>query len=113
MSLDVWLTVTKTVTETKEVMVFENNITHNLNKMADAAGLYQALWRPEEIGAKRAGDLVGVLANGLAHLHLNPDKFKSMNPENKWGNYDLLVSFTKQYLIACCENPDAVINISR
>jgi hypothetical protein len=31
--------------------VFDANITHNLNKMADAAGIYEACWRPEEIGA--------------------------------------------------------------
>jgi hypothetical protein len=30
------------------------NITHNLNKMARKAGLYQCLWRPEEIGITTA-----------------------------------------------------------
>ena len=32
--------------------VFESNITHNLNDMANAACIYHACWCPEEIGAK-------------------------------------------------------------
>ena len=43
MSLDVWLNaVVKT-------QVFSANITHNLGKMADEAGIYKALWRPDEV----------------------------------------------------------------
>lgn len=32
---------------------YHANITHNLGKMAEAAGIYHALWRPDEIGIKR------------------------------------------------------------
>lgn len=32
-----------------ERCVFSQNVTHNLGKMADAAGIYYALWRPEEL----------------------------------------------------------------
>jgi signal transduction histidine kinase len=35
-------------------VLFVSNITHNLNIMADKAGIYQHLWRPEEIGIKRS-----------------------------------------------------------
>jgi hypothetical protein len=28
---------------------YQSNITHNLGSMAEAAGIYQALWHPEEI----------------------------------------------------------------
>ena len=53
MSLDVCLTrrrwisydAGKTYTEENEE-VFSANITNNLNKMANAAGIYDALWRP-------------------------------------------------------------------
>ena len=31
-------------------LVFEANVTHNLNRMAEAAGFYKEVWRPEEIG---------------------------------------------------------------
>ena len=34
--------------------VYEGNITHNLNRMAEACGIYMELWRPEEIGVIKA-----------------------------------------------------------
>lgn len=34
------------------------NITHNLNSMAGAAGIYQHLWRPEEVGVTKARQLI-------------------------------------------------------
>lgn len=48
MSLDVYLS--KEVTE--ERTVFSANITHNLGEMADKAGIYKALWRPEDLFEK-------------------------------------------------------------
>ena len=38
--------------------VYSANITHNLTKMADEAGIYECLWRPEEIGITKAGQLI-------------------------------------------------------
>jgi hypothetical protein len=39
-----------TVNDTEETdEVYSRNITHNLNRMAEAAGLYIALWRPGEL----------------------------------------------------------------
>lgn len=35
-----------------EVEVFNRGITHNLNKMAEAVGIYKHLWRPEEYCVK-------------------------------------------------------------
>ena len=34
------------------------NITHNLNRMAEAVDLYLPLWRPEEIGIAQAEEIV-------------------------------------------------------
>lgn len=78
MSLDVWLS--KEVTETKEV--FSANITHNLTAMAEAAGIYKHLWRPEELGIAKAAGLVEPLTAGLTRLLAEPDKFKALNPAN-------------------------------
>lgn len=38
--------------------VFSRNITRNLTRMADAAGIYKHLWRPDEIKIDRAWQLV-------------------------------------------------------
>jgi hypothetical protein len=107
MSLDVYL---------EEVMpceVYSANITHNLGQMASEAGLYEALWRPEEIGITCAKQLIPLLEQGINALVLNPDKFKALNPENGWGDYDGLVNFCKKYLDACRNNPESVISVSR
>ena len=56
MSLDVYLM------EMRPVEVFERNITHNLARMADAAGLYTPLWRPELLQATKASELIGPLS---------------------------------------------------
>lgn len=93
--------------------VYDANITHNLNKMADAAGIYQALWRPEEIGITKAGQLAPLLRDGLKKLEADPEKFKQFNPPNGWGDYDGLVSFVRRYLVACEDYPDADVDVFR
>jgi len=44
---------------------YEANVTHNLNKMAMEAGIYEYLWRPDEIGITKAGRLIEPLSKGL------------------------------------------------
>ena len=91
--------------------VFSYNITHNLGKMAAAAGVYKALWRPEELGATKAKDLIGPLQEGLDELNSDRAKYEAFNPPNKWGSYDGLLAFVAQYLIACMKYPEAEINV--
>jgi hypothetical protein len=92
---------------------FEANITHNLGRMADAAGIYQALWRPEEIGATKAAHLIPLLTAGLALLKSDADRFRAFNPENGWGSYDGFVPWIERYLDACINNPTAVVRVHR
>jgi len=107
MSLDVYLTAVRPTN------VFEANITHNLGKMAGEAGIYQHLWRPEELGITKAAELIEPLRAGLAKLVENPTKFREFAPDNGWGTYEGLVNFVTKYLGACAENPDAEIMVSR
>lgn len=107
MSLDV------TLVKLQPTEVFDFNITHNLTPMAEAAGLYKAMWRPEELGVKLAGDLIPILAQGLLLLADHPEKFKALNPENGWGDYQGLVLCVRRYLAACKDHPDATISVSR
>lgn len=93
--------------------VYERNITHNLTKMADEAGIYQHLWRPEELGITKAKELIEPLTNGLYLLESDPARFEKHNPENGWGDYEGLCDFVKSYLGACKEYPEATIGISR
>lgn len=99
--------------EHDESLVFDYNITHNLGKMADQAGIYQWLWRPEEQQVERAEQLIEPLREGLAKLKADPDKFRQFNPENGWGNYEGLVQFVEAYLAACEQHPHATVLASR
>ena len=120
MSLDVYLNRKrylsydkgKTYTEDDE-QVYWANITHNLGKMASEAGIYEALWRPEEIGKTKASEIVELLKKGLADLKARPEHFKKFNSPNGWGTYKHFVPFVQKYLEACKEYPDAVIEVSR
>lgn len=107
MSLDV------TLVETKPCEVFETNITHNLGKMADKAGIYYACWRPEEVGIKKAKDIIPVLEKGLADLKARPDYFKQFDSPNGWGTHDDFVPWVEKYLAACNKHPEAEIWVSR
>ncbi|MEM9214035.1 MAG: hypothetical protein AAGD25_06775 [Cyanobacteria bacterium P01_F01_bin.150] len=96
-----------------EEEVFWRNITHNLNAMAKAAGLYQCMWCPEDVGIKYARDLIEPLTNGLKNLTCEPSRFTIYNPSNGWGEYGDLVNFAHAYLEACKKYPDSVISVSR
>lgn len=87
--------------------VFSANITHNLTDMADAAGIYKALWRPEEIGVAKAGQLIPILREGLTLLESDPERFKKFDSPNGWGLYIHFVPFVQKVLAACEEFPDA------
>jgi len=107
MSLDVSLY------RVEETCLYDANITHNLGEMATQAGIYYALWRPEEINISLAGDLVPLLKAGLFVLKNKQEYFESFNSDNGWGTYEHFVPFVENYLKACELYPDAKISISR
>lgn len=89
------------------------NITHNLSRMADAAGIGTHLWCPEELGITKAGELIEPLTAGLAELKSKPDHYKQFNAKNGWGDYDGFVDWVERYLTACKEYPEGTISVSR
>jgi hypothetical protein len=93
--------------------VHSANITHNLGKMADEAGIYKHLWRPEELGFTKANELIEGLKMGLNKLKSDSEYFKKFNPDNGWGTYEQLVNFTEDYLNACIDYPNAEISVDR
>jgi hypothetical protein len=107
MSLDFYLL------NTDGERIFDANITHNLNKMAMAAGIYKHLWRPEELGITHAREVIEPLRVGLADLKARPDFFREFNSPNGWGLYCHFVPFVEEVLAACEDNPDALIEVSR
>lgn len=107
MSLDVRLKVVK------PCKIYSANITHNLGDMAEAAGIYRHLWRPEELGITKAHELIEPLIRGLRRLKASPEKYKAYDSPNGYGRYIHFVPFVEAYLQACAENPDADVEVSR
>lgn len=100
-------------TKTEREEFYSANITHNLGEMAEEAGIYKHLWRPEEIGITTAAQLIAPLHEGLALLKSDPDRFEKHNAPNGWGTYKHFVPFVEEYLAACANNPEAYVNVSR
>ena len=93
--------------------VYWSNITHNLGEMAEAAGIYKHLWRPEEIGISKPKELIEPLTIGLEKMKADPPYFERYNASNGWGLYEHFVPWIHEYLSACIENQEADISVCR
>jgi hypothetical protein len=116
MSLDVYLQfeVDTGGPELRTFTIFEASYTHNCNLMAEAAGLYTYVWRPDECeDVWVAGDLIEPLRHGIRLMEDEPDRFIALNPSNGYGSYDTFLPWLRRYLEACIENPKATIYASR
>ena len=97
----------------EDVQAAEFNITHNLNTMAEEAGIYKCLWRPEENGFEKAGDIISLLEKAIKELEKRPEHFKKFDAENGWGTYEHFVPFVKEVLLACKTHPKATLKAWR
>ncbi len=93
--------------------VYDDNITHNLGRMAEEAGVYKACWEPEEIGVTKASQLIPLLREGLAKLRADPARYKAFDASNGWGTYEHFVPWLEKYLQACEDHPEADVSVSR
>lgn len=105
MSLDFYLEAPRIVN------VYEGNVTHNLGAMAKEAGVYQHLWRPDEINVTHARQLIEPLQAAVSAMDADPARFKPHNPENGWGDFDGFRRFVREVLVACIEYPDATVRV--
>ena len=114
MSLDVHLIAVR------EVSVYSDNMTHNLGEMAEQAGIYSVIWRPEESGVERAQELIIPLEMGLDRFYgkapagdddylflVMESEFKGRRLELKTSNYGGItsnLSFEWDFVV----NPDQI-----
>lgn len=121
--------------EKARARLYSANITHNLGRMAEKAGIYEALWRPyrlkreyeellnsgqsisdsetEDIIIVYAKEIIPYLEKGLADLKARPTYYEQFNSPNGWGLYKHFVPFVEGYLNACKQYPDAIVEVSR
>lgn len=81
--------------------------------MAEEAGIYQACWRPEEIGITKASQLIEPLREGIEKMKSDPARFEKHNSPNGWGLYKHFLPWLERYLEACESHPDANVSVSR
>ena len=92
---------------------FNANITHNLTDMAKEAGIYFAIWRPKEVGIKKANQIIVILETGIIEMKACPDRFKKLESSNGWGRYENFLPWLELYLDACKKYTEASIRVSR
>lgn len=85
------------------------NYTYNVSKMYREAMNGNSL---SDFDGMKAGEAIELLRIGYADMVKNPEKYKLMNPENGWGNYEGAKKYLGRLLTACCDNPDATIDVS-
>lgn len=88
---------------------YKANITHNLSKLANKAGLLDVLWHPDTINITKASQLIEPLLTGLNYLLTHKSELEQFSPVCGWGTYDDLCDFVYHYLKACQANPDASV----
>lgn len=113
MSLDVYLKTAPCPACGHSDTLFSANITHNLGAMAGEAGIYEACWRPEEIGITKAAQLIEPLRNAITLMLAEPARFEKHNAPNGWGLYENFLPWLSRYLRACEENPGAEVSVIR
>lgn len=125
MSLDIWLkgkseqvpcmcpTCCHEHNRTETECFFEANITHNLGRMAAEVGIYNCVWRPDENGVTKAGQLIEPLRKGIALMESDPKRFEKLNAPNGWGLYEHFLPWLRRYLEACEQHPDASVHVWR
>jgi hypothetical protein len=99
--------------DTRGLLVFTDNVTHNLGPMARAAEVYDVLWAPEENGYTTARSLIKPIREGIFRLRTDPSRFRSLDAPNGYGTYDNLLAFMERYLQACVASPQATVRVWR
>lgn len=100
--------------------VFDINITHNLNKMAEALGVYNILWHPEDL-AKEAGvdkiyvkNFIEPINKAIEKLSTNMEYYqKKYGPKNGWGSAQGLLEDLRKIRQAIEDNPNGYFEASR
>ena len=88
---------------------FENadwNYTHNCNDMMRDAG-YDWIYG---LHGQLLSDTLPKFQAMLENLESNPEKYRAMNPENGWGDYDRLCALWREILPRAKEIAEAVPN---
>lgn len=82
--------------------------TSNLAPMWRAAGADLA-----EFHDKPAGECAPILRAGIEKMRAEPTRFRAMNPDNGWGDYDSLMPELDRLLALLESAPTGIVKVSR
>lgn len=85
--------------------VYSSNMTHNISRMCEEAGIEPFIWYPEDNGITLASHLIQPLREAIALMESDPPRFEKLNPKNGWGDYKHTVIWLKDILNHCEEYP--------
>lgn len=115
MSYDVYLVVDtgRTYTDHRDgtikpnpVSVWETNYTSNCSRMWCTAGVDL-----HDLEGMSASEAAPRLEAAIEEMRTNPGKYKAMNPENGWGDYDSALQFLNDIRNACRLHPKTTVHI--
>lgn len=90
-------------TDTDVIEVFDGH-TYNLTPMWRLAGVFNA---SRDLDGQTARSILTRAVEGLSRAVQFPEQFRSLNPENGWGDYEGFVEMLTLLAIRCAENPNA------
>ena len=109
MSLDIGLYV-EVDTGGKElrcIELYHSNYTGNVCPMWIEAGVYEALYESDGV---EAAAIIPILEDGIRDMEANPVTYVAMNPPNGWGDSVGALRFLRRLLVACKNDPLALIS---
>ncbi len=99
-------------TQPEERDVFASNYTSNCSRMWDEAGCALRDWAYDKAAGRTAATLIEPLRTAIRAMEENPERFRAMEPDNKWGSYEGAMEFLRSILSACEQYPEALIYVS-
>lgn len=112
MSLDIYIGL-PVDTGSSEKQWFEAgsfNITHNVSRMWDKAGVYECLYNWH---GRKAEELIEPLSNAIQDMLIKPREYETLNPKNGWGDFIGAKEFLRKVVDCCSEHPKCIIHISK
>lgn len=98
---------------TDENHLYTRYVTHNLGKMARELGIYEYIWRPDEVDVVRAKQLIKPLGVAIDNIRDRKAHYRTFNPPNGFGTIDGFIDFMIDYLKACRTYPNAFVEVCR
>ena len=101
------------LTEVKLCEVYTTSVHNNFNLLIESLGIYQHLWRPDELNITHARQLIAPLESALENLEFNKEKYRKHEPPGMCGKIELFIIFLKNLLESCKQHPNATISVCR